>query len=238
MTVTVEVDTKNWDQTPDNSYVYEKKTYTAVTNATGDYTLTIPATDKAYNVVLRFGNVYTTRNNYSVDGTVIADEVRAGGNTNNVSIYSGANLNVSHEASVSVVNSSAATEYGEATIRGTVYGNSDWTVGGYEDAAGTDLVGKTIKFTYRQYYAPYNNGEGNIFTAVIGADGTYEIKIPTELTNDDQVRVYINIDDFIANYVDGAGDTQSGIYSEGQTEVVLYDGDIEVRDLYFDVTAL
>ena len=174
MVVSVEIDTKNWDQSPDNNYAYPKKTYTATTDANGDYTLTIPATEKASNVYVSLGDYYTTQKLYTADGTDLTKEVVVGKNSGqNVSIFSGAALNISTEASVTSVTSASPYEYGSATIRMSFSANWDQgpnSVGFYDDMNGSSLIGKTVEFSYSSNYGINGNGGSNVFTGTIVID--------------------------------------------------------------------
>ena len=248
LTISVEVNTSNYDQTPEPGYAYDIKTYTATTDASGNYSLTIPATEDAFEVFVQLGYVYTTRKSYAVDGvTVLEENVKVGGNTlPGMSIYSGAVLTASNDASVTYVDG-GTEEYGEVIVRGVAY--ADWNAGNtatvfYDTTvAGSPLAGQTLKFTYTE--APYNNGTTNVFTAVIAADGTYSITVPSELTGMDDVDVAIDCDDFYGDQIQDDGNGTStdmlvpSIYSLPTYNVnTMYDGDIRLRDLYFDVTNL
>ena len=77
------------------------------------------------------------------------------------------------------------------------------------------------------------------------ADGTYSITVPSELTGMDDVDVAIDCDDFYGDQIQDDGNGTStdmlvpSIYSLPTYNVnTMYDGDIRLRDLYFDVTNL
>ena len=205
ITVSVTIDTEDWDQSPDNNYDYPEKTYTAITNATGDYVLTIPVTDKPSNVNLDFGNIYTTQNKYTTDGSVLTEDVKVGGNSESVVIFNGAALNVAHEANMTTVYT-ATNEYGSGKIRvkfrsDVNYGPNSVTT--YDDLTGSSLIGKTVEFTYSSGYAPDNNYNNNtVFTGTIILDptnntqGLVEIDIPTRPTGQSFVYMNGNFSDF------------------------------------------
>lgn len=244
MMVSIEVDTKNWDQTPDNSYNYPKKTYTAITDANGDYTLTIPATEKASYVTLKFNKLFTTKKKYTTDGSSLVEEVYVGNNSFSVNIFSGAIINRSDEASVYTSNA-PANEYGSAKIRVQFRCNSDYgpnSIQTYDEIAGTSLIGKTVEFIYSPgQQAPdgsYNNP--TVFSGIIGVDpvnptyGLVEIDIPTFPTG--QGNAYINgvFSDFQGTVKkdDGTGieETQNAIWNLGNTYSYMFnleDGDID-----------
>lgn len=239
LNVSVEVNTYYWDQNPDNSYDYAMKTYTATTDAEGNYELTIPATDDAYQVAIRFGYIYTTRAEFATDGTTVLEEnVRVGGNTIYKNIFAGAEVVTSDAASVNYVDGSA-DEYGSATVRVIV--NANWDQGPnstdfYDDLAGSSVVGKTIELSYD--YAPYGNGYGNIWTMTVPASGIVEFDVPTWAPgNTNGVRVKAKISDFTGTYLyNDAGNeaTQNAIWNNmGYTYSSYFnDGDIETINLY------
>lgn len=244
MMVSVEIDTRNWDQTPDNSYNYPKKTYTATTNANGDYTLTIPATEKASNVTLKFNKLYTTKKKYTTDGSELIEEVYVGDNSFNVTIFSGAVVNRSDEASVNTSNS-PSNEYGSAKIRVQFRCNSDYgpnSTQTYDPIAGTSLIGKTVEFIYAQgQQAPdgsYNNP--TVFSGKIVEDpinptyGLVEMNIPTFPTGQGNVYITGVFSDFQGTVKkdDGTGveKTQNAIWNLGNTYSYMFnleDGDID-----------
>lgn len=242
MTVSVEVNTMYWDQTPDYSYDYEKKTYTTTTDANGNYSLEIPATDEAYTVTIKFGDVYTTRKIYTTDGSTQTEDVRVYESNRNVSIYKGASIDVEDIASVTTTNASAY-EFGEMTIRGEVFADMDWTQGGNESASGSALVGKTLIFFY-SYGPDYNNyGQGNEFSTTIQADGTYELTIPTSVAGGPSVNVGAKFEDLIENYIDGGGATDQAVYDYYNSYIWdgtnnFYNADIVNYDIYLNVNPL
>ena len=150
ITVTAEVDTENWDQSPsqDPNYIYAKKTYSAVTDASGNYTLTIPATDKAYQVELMFGTIYTTKYIYTTDGSEESEGVSVTRGSVYVDIHKGATVNIRSEADNVNKTNGNATEYGSVTFQGIVYVDWDGQISG-ETAAGSAVIGKTLEFSYR-----------------------------------------------------------------------------------------
>jgi hypothetical protein len=244
LTVTVEVDTKNWDQTPDNSYTYAKKTYTATTDASGNYSLVIPATDKAFNVTVNLGYIFTTRKDFAVDGvTVLEENVRVGGNSFNKSIYSGAVITASDAASVSYVDG-GTEEYGSAIVRVRV--NANWDQGPnstdfYDDLTGSSVIGKTVELTYEN--APYGNGTTNVWTGVVDASGIVEFTVPTyALGSASGVRVKAKILDFTGTYLYDDGGTEASQDAIWETPYgysgFFSNGDITTMNIYCSFTDL
>jgi len=243
ITVSVTIDTRIWDQSPDNNYDYPEKTYTATTDANGNYTLTIPATDKPSNVNLKFGNLYTTQKKYTTDGSDLTEDVKVGGNNESVVIFSTAKVVVAHEANMTTVYT-ATNEYGTGKIRvkfrcDVDYGpNSTQT---YDDLTGSSLIGQTVEFTYTNGYSPDNNYNNNtVFSGTIVLDptnntqGLVEVDIPTRPTGQNQVRIIGNFSDFQGTVIknDGSGneETQNAIYNLGNTYYNMFylsDGGIE-----------
>ncbi len=213
MPISVEVNTMNWDQNPDYSYDYAKKTYTTTTDASGNYTLTIPATDEGYNVTVRLGDLFTERKSYAADGTtVITDNVKVGGNSFNVFIYKGGVINTSNQANVNTV-SGSTNDYGSATVRIQVQAN--WNQGPsstafYDNLTGSDVVGKTVEISYVPGWAPHYTGYETIWTGTVPANGLVEFTIPTwSAASTNQTQVKYRIADFIGNMIvdDGGSDS-------------------------------
>jgi hypothetical protein len=252
LTVSVTIDTKDWDQSPDVNYNYPEKTYTAITDANGDYTLTMPATDKPSTAYLSFGNLYTTQSKFTTDGSDLIEDVKVGGNYIGVQIFSGANVVVAHEANMTTVYT-ANNEYGTGKLRMKVkcdvnYGPNSTQV--YDDLTGSSLIGQTVEFTYRNgYQAPdgtYNNN--SIFTATILLDptdntsGLIEVDVPTFPTGGSITYVTGNYSDFQGTVKkdDGLGNeiTQNAIYNLGGTYYMpnLSDGGIETYGTIYITT--
>ena len=243
ITVSVTIDTEDWDQSPDNNYDYPEKTYTAVTNATGDYVLTIPATDKPSNVALVFSNLYTTQNKHTTDGSALTEDVKVGGNTEYVQIFNGAAVTVAHEANMTTVYTSA-NEYGTAKVRIKFRCDVDYgpnSVATYDDLTGSSLIGQTVEFTYVNGYAPDDNYYNNtVFSGTIVIDptdntqGLVEVDIPTRATGQNDVRINGHFSDFQGTVKtnDGLGGemTQNAIYNLGNVYYNMFylaDGEIE-----------
>ena len=249
MQVTVEVNTMNWDQNPVAGYDYDTKIYTTTTDANGDYTLTIPATEEGYNITIQFEDVYTTKTEYSPSGANITEDVRVSLNNQTEFIYADANLMVKDEASITTLNNQGY-EYGTATITGTVYADVDITSddAGFEIAnSASGILAQMIKMVY--YDAPYNNGYNNIFEFSIEADGTYELTVTTEALNMGGVGVDWGLQDFqgtqvMDNQAMTADSTRNviwkapgGIYNQSQGGIT--DGEIITgQDIYLTYTTL
>lgn len=114
MSVKVEVNTQNWDQQPVPGYNYDQKVYTTTTDANGDYTLTIPATDDGYTVTIEFEDLYTTRTTSNGPEDVLVTRADV-----NKFIYSGAMISTQDMATVDVTNNNEMSG-GTATIKGRI----------------------------------------------------------------------------------------------------------------------
>jgi hypothetical protein len=227
MQVTVIVNTQNWDQTPVAGYDYEKRTYTATTDAAGKYTLTIPATAEAYTVTVEYGDMYSTR----TGGIIIPSEnviVSLGDNT--VSIYDGAAIIISEEADVDAV-STQGDQYGTATVYGYInvtYDIANWNVAPAPNQRMTTASGINEPVVWRFESAPYNaNDEAVYEVAVDLTDGSYEITFPTEALTGNYSYYDWGILDFIGsrkqnNWNATADSTVAGVWSCGGIE--YYDG--------------
>lgn len=223
MTVKVEVNTSSWDQQPDPSYTYAKKVYTAVTDANGDYTLTIPATEDGYNVTLQFEDKYTIRTTASGNQDV---KVTRGNITK--FIYAGASLETKDEATVEEATGSGSAG-GEAWIKGridVVYDNTFWQAPAIptgdqvlDNASG--LGQQAMNWIYDSANGPF--GVNNEVVTAVNIDlatGTYEITIATEGLSGNSVCVDYGILDFEGtrtqdNSAGTADSTVTGVYSMG-----------------------
>lgn len=221
MTVKVEVNTQSWDQQPDFSYTYDKRVYTAITDANGDYTLTIPATEDGYNVTLEFEDVYTTRTTSSG-----VQDVKVSRNNINKFIYAGAALNTKEEANVTESLGSAG---GQAWIKGNinvVYDNTFWQAptvptGDQMLTTASGLGQQQMNWIYDGANGPFGTTNTGVTSVNVDlATGTYTITIATEDLSGNNVCVDYGILDFEGTRTqdNGAGtadSTVTGIYSMG-----------------------
>lgn len=219
MTVKVEVNTMSWDQQPDPSYTYDKRVYTAVTDANGDYTLTIPATEDGYNITIQFEDLYTTRTTASGSQDV---KVTRGNITK--SIYAGAVISTKDEATVTESTGSGSTG-GEAWIKGDI--NVVWDISTGAIPAGDQMLNTASGLGQQQMHWIYDGGNGpwgitNEAVTSVDIDlstGTYTITIATEGLSGNAVCVDYGILDFeggrIMDDMSAQDSTQFGIYSMG-----------------------
>lgn len=247
MQVKIEVNTQNWDQQPVGGYNYDKKVYTATTDANGDYSFTLPATDDGYNVTLEFEDLYTTRT--LVDGTTETVRVTRGDITK--FIYSGAAITTVDEGTINQWNT---TTYGSATVKGFVYVNPDaagWN-GTSADIKFTNSVASTyglptvqILWKYDTNDEPYNITDQVIRYVDFDMNtGAYELTIPTEASGLNDVYIYWGINDFEGqglrnNQAATADSIVNGYYSNSQIWTNwsgLWDGYIENQDFTLDFT--
>lgn len=219
MTVKVEVNTQSWDQQPDFSYTYAKKVYTAVTDANGDYTLTIPATEDGYNVTLQFEDKYTIRTTASGNQDV---KVTRGNITK--FIYAGASLETKDEATV-VEATGSGSAGGEAWIKGDI--NVVWDISTGAIPTGDQMLNtasglgqQAMNWIYDSANGPF--GVNNEVVTAVNIDlatGTYEITIATEGLSGNSVCVDYGILDFeggrILDDMSANDSTQYGVYSMG-----------------------
>lgn len=240
MQVKVEVNTQDWDQQPVPGYNYDKKVYTATTDANGDYTLTIPATDEGYTITIEFEDLYTTRTTQA--GT---DDVVVTRGDISKFIYSGAMITTVDEATVSPWNT---TTYGSATVTGTVWLQPDMAFWDGQDAPIelTSAAASTYGFTFPQILWKYdaNDEPYNITDQAVryidfdGATGMYTFTVPTEAPDLNDVYINWGINDFngmgrISNSMGTADSTVSGYYYDSQiwsNGSWLWDGYIENQD--------
>lgn len=249
MQVSIEVNTSNWVQNQVSGYDYEVKTYTATTDANGDWTIEIPATEDAYTVTIQYNDVYTTRTVLAEDGVSgITENVELSYGSHNVTVFAGAEINEKIEANISTLGA-GAMNYGTAKVFGTVYvnwndGNS--STGFYElGDVSSPLAGMNISWAY--YDGPYGDGENVWSDVAIAADGTYEIELTTEGAGMGTVGIDFGFYDFIADQVtdldfDGNDENTPSIYSvggiDGEGQCCLEAGELQQYDIYVNVSNL
>ena len=252
MQVSVEIDTRDLDHSPDNTYDYEVRTFTAVTNAAGDYTITLPAPDKAFNlsVNIKFQDIYTTKTILAEDGSTLSEAVEVTLGDKSALIYAGATVALKNEASVSTVNTNAEN-YGTATLRGNIY--ADWNQGVFADCntpypcqelcdVSSPFSGLTLMWAY--YDGPHGEGE-NIWSPVtLASDGSYEIVVTTEGVGESAVGINFGFADFIStrngtNVAQTADSTYNCIWKiggfEGESYGPLESGDIKIYDVDYSI---
>jgi hypothetical protein len=262
ISVSVSVNTRDWDQTPDYSYDYPVKTYTTVTDADGNYTLTIPATDEQLSQTINFGNILATYYEYTTDGSEVTKEVEVIGGSQGVTLFNGAVATPRKQATWNNV-SGSTTEFGSATIRGMVYANWDAGINAEstnqssytynvnnvtESVSGSPIAGQTLNIYYTYIQGNIlSTGADNVMTMTIAADGSYEMSIPTPQVNAGYANMAITSAEFVSTQVieNQAGDADSSravIYraNSGSTINVsgFYDGDYKTQDIFFTHTAL
>ena len=263
MQVSVQIDSKDLDQTPDADYDYEVNTYTATTDAAGNYTLTLPAIDVAFGIDISYQTIYTSRTILAEDGvTGVSEAVEVMLSDKSASIYAGATIAMKDEAVVAIINNSATAEnYGSATMFGNVYAN--WNVGPdgnnqtgcwngvYEEIgdASSPLAGKSLYWAYQANSGPHNTGDGIWKAIPIAADGSYTFDIVTEGADGNSVDIMFGFDDFIGSYtrqsvVFAIDSVVTAIYStdgkSGRTQNNFTAGELRNLDLcgYIDATEL
>jgi hypothetical protein len=255
MQVYIEINTADYVQNPVGGYDYETRTYTTTTDANGDYTFTIPATEEGFDVDIYFEDMYTTRTVLAEDGvTGLTENVEVTRGDISAYIYNGAMIMKKNEASVSLVNG-GANEYGTATMFGNVY--IDWNVGPNQNGStgcGNDeianaispLTGMSFYWAYQDGDGPYGEGEG-IWTEVpIATDGSYTFDITTEDANGNDVDIMFGFDDFIGSYTRGniaftADSVITAIYSiggkTGESQFNFTAGELRNHDICNDINA-
>jgi hypothetical protein len=234
MTVMVTINASQYTDVTNGSYDYDNHTISAVTDANGEFTLTIPyATEEGYDIDIEFEDVYgITRTLYSTDGNTVEEASYVEGFTdNNVTIYTGASLDLVYDADIYEVNNDNY-DYGTATVRGVLYGNWDNSTGAPNDldneygggreryGTGSPLEGKKLYWSYDT--APHGVGGQNVTEVDIAADGTYEFDVPVYTAEDGggYVSIYwgfYDVDDFyiVDNMAGTADSLLPAIYSSG-----------------------
>jgi hypothetical protein len=214
-----------------------------MTDASGNYTLTIPATEEGYNITLEFEDLYTTRT--TATG---AQNVKVTRNNINKFIYAGAMISTQDEATVTEATGAVAT--GDvATITGkiyVVYDNTSWQAPAIAQGdqllnTASGLGSKNIVWIYDGANGPFGNTDNTTYSVAIDySTGTYTITIPTEGLSGNDVCINYGILDFAGSQINdnmaGTADsnyvghyTTGGVYSEYDC---LYGGDIINQDIY------
>ncbi|MCB9223090.1 MAG: hypothetical protein R2780_07735 [Crocinitomicaceae bacterium] len=256
MTVRAFVDTKKYYQSPDPNYNYDIEVYTAVTDANGSFTLTIPATQEGFDVNLEFEDVYgVTRKLYTSNGSSLTEESYLTMGDTWEYIYDGANLNVVYDANIYPVNNNA-NQYGSATVSGTVYAvidNGATPSGSVPLNTASGFGGKEVIFTWDN--PPYGNGGATQIVVTIDANGDYTATIPTMSAGNGSVDIFVGMLDFTGDFIyyntaftaDSTWSARyylsAGVYNCGPygtyNSIGLSDGDIVPGvDLYFNTQLL
>ena len=251
MQVTVIVDTRDWDQNPDPTYDYEERVYTTTTDANGDWSLTIPATEEGYNVDIDFEDLYGTRTLATPSGTESENVEITNASHNTQFIYAGAIIAFDDEATVSTLASNTSEQYGSATVYGTIW--CDYDVANWNGAplsnqkldAASGLGTQNVSWRYDN--APYSSNNTDVYTMAIASDGTYMLTIPTEALGGNTT-VDIGMIDFLGSQIQNnqmgtADSTVAGAYSVGggiqyYNNDFMGDGDIYVNwDIFVNFSA-
>jgi len=210
MVVRVEVDYYDLDESPNGSFDYPKKTFTATTDASGFFSLDLPATEDGYTVTVEFDDVNgVTRKMYTTDGSALNEASMITKGNENVFIYDGANLDFVYDANISVTDASA-NEFGTATVKGRVLVSWDVTPDAAYDAfygsPWTNLYSSSpmngVEWSWRYTNAPNGVGYGSDFAFTLDGSGYFTIQVPTYASpNTSSVSISLGFDDFIADKV-------------------------------------
>ena len=200
MQVAVIVNTADWDQQTVPGYSYDEKVYPAVTDANGDYSIEVPATDQGYNVTIEFEDLFTTRTNTA--GTQENVKVTRADITK--FIYSGAVIETEDQATVDVTNNNELSG-GVATIKGTIM--MDWDQSTWDGTVALDQYFNSAQTTnnaaqpLRWMYSG-GNGPGGIQDLTVYSTtfdyttGDYSIMVGCNSLTGAPVDVEIGILDF------------------------------------------
>lgn len=210
MIVRVEVDYYDLDESPNGSFDYPKKTFTTTTDASGKFSLDLPATDDGYTVTVEFDDVNgVTRKMYTTDGSALTEVSKITKGNENVFIYNGANLDFVYDASISPTDANAY-EFGSAILTGRVLVSWDVTPDAAYDvfygSPWTNLYSSSpmngVEWSWRYTNAPNGVGMGSDFAFTLDGNGYFTITIPTYASpSTNTVSVSFGFDDFIADKV-------------------------------------
>lgn len=234
MTVRAFVYTGDYYQHPDGGYNYDTEVYTATTDASGKFTLEIPATQEGFGVTLEFEDVNgVSRVMYTTDGSNLVEVSIIEKDDEWVYIYDGANLDLVFDADDIYEMNDNAHEYGTAELHGTVHIQWDIT----SDAPGpisddhylfTSATGVTLQQILMTYEdAPYGDGYDNVYSFDLNADGTFVLTVVTETAGLNDVDVDFGFQDFIGprvrNNVAGTADSVQQVRYQCTNDIHYYD---------------
>lgn len=248
MQVRIEVWTGNYEQNPDMSYDYNQEVYTATTDASGNFSFTIPATQQGFNVTMDFKDKHgITRTLYSSTGSSLTEESYVTKANETVFIYDGASIDVVYDGNI-VAENNSTNEHGMATIMGTITIEHDNGLTPQVDTISNTPITNAGPIVLTWDYAPYGANYGTTITATIDANGQYKIDLPTELAGGNNVLFWLGAENFqaeaiMSNFLGTADSTAQAIYEldAGSGDLFTYynsmgDGDlIPQYDLNFQV---
>ncbi|EJF53664.1 hypothetical protein SapgrDRAFT_1973 [Saprospira grandis DSM 2844] len=122
---------------------------------------------------------------------------------------------------------------GMATISGIVYAPvNDTTSADTYAPSGTELIVRVDPDDFPNVSVLNNGSEYMYYPVTVGANGTYSIDVPAPKTAA-SVRIYPQ--DFRANYIDGAGDTENAefYYSGAYLTVSVFEGATVIQDFSY-----
>ncbi len=125
ITVSVTINTRNWDQTPDPSYTYEQRVYTATTDVNGDYSLSIPAGEKAFGVAVTYSSFTYHQVQYGSSGGGSTRAVPFSASNRSATLFAGSSSTLDVEYSEGTPSTPAHTETGSYTLKGQLRINSN-----------------------------------------------------------------------------------------------------------------
>lgn len=211
--VSVTISTSNWDLNPTAGYSYPTKTYTATTDANGNYSLSIPANTKSFGATVVFGDVIMTQTQYEPnnEGTIDTKEVKFSFANQGVTLFAGTTDAGNDVMATEVVQNGndLSDDLGSHQISGTVYLNNDTTNdtlpdGSYEIQYEAIPAGTMITVNYQASYNAGNvwqgvapNGGNLTMEIPVNTDGTYSATLPTGNDAGDYSQAYFSFPDLL-----------------------------------------
>ncbi len=203
------VNTKIWDQTPDNSYAYEIKTFSTTTAADGTYSFSIPATDKPENITIKVGEFTQAQTQYAADGNHGSVNKRFYTSDRTISIFNGSIAVDRIHMSEQTVGGNTVDVFGTYALSGKLFYNNNTT----NDSPNTTY--DPIPAGYKIQYVYTSNIPGGATTLIkyanVAADGTYTIELPTADLGTTASNVTVVFPDIVSVYTYdiGGGNTET-----------------------------
>jgi hypothetical protein len=230
------VNTKIWDQTPDNNYAYEIKTFSTTTAADGTYSFSIPATDKPENITIKVGEFTQDQVQYAADGNNGSVSKRFYTNDRTVTIFNGSIVVDRIHMSEQSVGGNTVDVFGTYALSGTLFYNNNYTNDSPTETFDAIPAGYKIQYIYT------TNIPGGATTLIkyadVAANGTYTIVLPTADLGTTSSNVTINYPDIVSTftYDIGGGNTETidYVWQINSNTISVSNGNASIIDRTFN----
>jgi hypothetical protein len=234
--VYAEVNTKWWDQKPDNNYTYLIKTYSTTTAADGSYSFTIPATEKPYNITIKVGEFVQDQVQYAADGNHGAVSKRYTAADQTVSIFDGGTSRRDIHMNNTTVGGNTVDVFGTYAVSGKLYYNINYT----NDSPVTTY--DAIPAGYKIQYVYTSNIPGGASSLIkyanVAADGSYTIELPTADLGTTASNVTVTFPDIVSTQTydigGGSNETIPYVWQIGNATLSVVNGNATIMDRTFN----